>query len=186
VTVVFRPFLARKWHDACWSSALEAAGGIVDLVSSKTARLRRRHAARRKMAKRLRKAGRVPQHTRAERRGAEAERQRQQEADRRRQIWRRRTMVPLVASTGAAAITFIYSSKASDRHDLYPYVSAVAGLAWPDSPDLPHLPEPDMTFYSPWVAAGTATTNVRIGPVRSETWGDSELYGRYGPNFFGD
>ena len=77
-------------------------------------------------------------------------------------------------------------SKASDRHDLYPYVSAVAGLAWPDSPDLPHLPEPDMTFYSPLVAAGTATTNVRIGPVRSETWGGSELYGRYGPNIFGD
>ena len=109
------------WHGACWSSALEAASGIVDLVSSKTARLRRRHAARRKMAKRPRKAGRVPQHTRAEQRRAEAERQRQrqQEADRCRQIWRRRTMIPLSALIGAAAITFIYSSKASDRHNLY-------------------------------------------------------------------
>lgn len=91
-------------------------------------------------------------------------------------------MIPLVASTGAAAITFIYSAKASDRHNLYPYGSAVTGLAWPDSPDLPHPPEPDMTFYSPLVAAGTATTNVQIGPVRSETWDGSERYGRYGPN----
>jgi len=33
----FPPSPARKWHGACWSCALEAAGGIVDLVSSKTA-----------------------------------------------------------------------------------------------------------------------------------------------------
>jgi hypothetical protein len=37
--------------------------GIVDSVSSKAARLRRRQAARRKMDKRLCKSGRVPQQT---------------------------------------------------------------------------------------------------------------------------
>ena len=70
-------------------------------------------------------------------------------------------------------------------HSLYPNVSA-AGLAWPDSRDLPHMPGPDMTFYSPLVEAGTATTNVRVGPVRSEAWDGSERYGRYGLNIFGD
>ncbi len=43
-----------------------------------------------------------------------------------------------------------------------------------------------MTFYSPLVVAGTATTNIRVGPVRSETWDGSERYGRYGLNIFGD
>ena len=178
--------LARKWHGACWSSALETVDGIVDLVSSKTARLRRRQAAQRKRYKRLRKSGRVPQHTQAERRRAEAERQLQREADQRRQARLRRMTVPLAASTGAAAITFMTTPAVSKWHSLYPYVSAAAGLAWPESPELPHTPEPDMTFYSPLVAAGTAATFVRVGPMRSETWDGSERYGRYGLNIFGD
>ena len=57
----FPVVLARKWHDACRSRGRDAAGGIMDFVSSKTARLRRRQAARRKKDKSLRKsARRVP------------------------------------------------------------------------------------------------------------------------------
>lgn len=37
--------LARKWHGACRSTVEDAADGIVDFVSSKAARLRRRRAA---------------------------------------------------------------------------------------------------------------------------------------------
>ena len=73
----FPSVLAREWHGACRSRSRHAAGGIVDSVSSKAARLRRRQAARRKQEKRQRKSGRVPQHTRAERRREAAERQRQ-------------------------------------------------------------------------------------------------------------
>lgn len=61
-----------------------------------------------------------------------------------------------------------------------------AGLVWPDNADLPHIPEPDMTFYSPSVVAGAASTGMRIGPVPSETWNASEGYGQYGPNIFGE
>jgi hypothetical protein len=66
-------------------------------------------------------------------------------------------MVPLVATTSAAGITFMTTAEVSKWHHLYPDMSAT-GPAWPDSPDLPHTPEPDMTFYSPLIAAGTAST----------------------------
>jgi hypothetical protein len=36
------------------------------------------------------------------------------------------------------------------------------------------MPEPDMTFDSPLVMAGTARTNVMVGPVPSELWFGSE------------
>lgn len=163
----------------------EATGGIVDLMSSKTARLRRRQAARRKKDKRLRKSGRVPQHTRAERRRAEAERQRQREADQRRQARLQRMVIPLVASTSAAGITFTTTAEVSKWHGLYPDVSA-AQRAWPDNPDLPHMPEPDMTFYSPLVVAGTARADMRVVRWGTVPWDGSERYGRYGPNIFGD
>jgi hypothetical protein len=93
-------------------------------------------------------------------------------------------MVPLVATTSAAGITFMTATEVSTWHHLYPTVSA-AGPAWPDSPDLPHTPEPDMTFYAPMIAAGTASTGMRVGPVPSETWKGSERYGHYGPIFVG-
>jgi hypothetical protein len=48
----FPPVLARKWHDACRSRSRYAVGGIVNFVSSKTARLRRRQEVRRKTEKR--------------------------------------------------------------------------------------------------------------------------------------
>ena len=116
------------------------------MSSSKTARIRRRQAARRKQAERLRRSGRAPQHTQTERRRAEAERQ---------------------------------------RHHFYPYVSA-AQLAWPDRTDLPHPAEPDMTFDTPWVAAGTARADLGVGPVEPVSWDGSERYGPYGPNILGD
>jgi hypothetical protein len=163
-----------------------AAGGIVDFVSSKAARLRRRQAVRRKKDKRLRKSGRVPQHTRAERRRAEAERQRQQEADRHRQARLRGAVFPVLASTSAASLIFLTSSEVSSGHRSYPYVSA-AELVWLGNPDLLHLPEPDMTFYTSLVVAGTARADIGgVAPGPSMSWDSSERYRSYGPNIFGD
>ena len=160
----FPTVLAREWHGACRSLAVETASGIVDLMSSKSARLRRRHEARRKQEKRLRKSGRMPQHTKAERRRAEAERQCQREADQRRQVWLGRVVLPVVTSASAASIMFLPLAGASSGHHSYPYLSA-AELAWPDNPELPHMPESDMTFDTPWAGPGTASVNVAIGPV---------------------
>ena len=135
-------------------------------MSSKAARLRRRQVARRKKQKRLRKSGRVPQHTKAERKRAEAERQRQRqrEADQRRQAWLGRAVLPVVASASAASVMFLPLAGVSSGHHSYPYLSA-AELAWPGNPEPPHMPEPDMTFDTPWVGPGTARVNVIVGPV---------------------
>lgn len=119
----FPSVLARTWHGVCRSPIPDAASGIVDLVSSKTARLRRRRAARRKMDKRLRKSGRVPQYTRAERRQAAAERQQQHEADRRRQARLRRVVLPVFASVGAASIMFLPLAQASSENNSSLYLS---------------------------------------------------------------
>ena len=148
----------------CRSLAPEAASGIVDLVSSKTACLRRRQAARRKRDKRLRKSGRVPQHTQAERRPAETERQRRLAADHRRQARLRRAAFSVVTSTGVASFIFLPLAGASGGRHSYPSLSA-AQLARSDKPDLPHTPESDMTFDTPWAGPGTARVNVVVGPV---------------------
>jgi hypothetical protein len=167
----------------CRSLTREADSGIVALVSSKTARLRRRQATRRKMDKRLRKSGRVPQHTRAERKRAEAERQRQNEVDEHRQARLRRVVFPAIASVGAASVIFAPVAKFNSGHNSYPLLSA-AELARSDNPDLPHMPERDMTYYTSSVEAGTARTDIFVGPVPSETWYGLERYGPYGPNIF--
>ena len=94
-------------------------------------------------------------------------------------------MVPLVAMTSAAGMTWLTTTEVSNWHNLYPAASA-AGLAWPDSSDLPHMPERNMTYYTSSVEAGTARTFFFVGPVPSETWYGFKNYGPYGPNIFGD
>jgi hypothetical protein len=154
-------------------------------MSSKAACLRRRQVARHKKQKRLRKSGRVPQHTLTERRREAAERQRARVADQHRQARIRRAVVPALVPLGAAS--FIFLAPAGLSAGRYTYQSLSADQpAWPGNPDLPHMPEPDVTFYTPLVVAGTARTNVLAGLVSSEPWDGSERYGRYGPNIFGD
>lgn len=143
---------------------MEVVSGIVHLMSSKAARRRRRETARRKKQKRLRKSGRVPQHTRTERKRAEAERKRQREADQRRQAWLGRAVLPVVASASVASVMFLPLTGVSSGRHSYPYLSA-AELAWPGNPELPHMPEPGMTFDTPWAGPGTARVNVIVGPV---------------------
>jgi hypothetical protein len=152
--------------------------------SSKTARLHRRQAARRKKYKRLRKSGRVPRHTRAERRRAEAERQRQREAERFQESWLRWRAAPAVIATGAASSIALFPLQVGRGHYAYQYVSA-GGAAGPSRPDLPHPPDTDPTFYPSWSGPGTTTTARVGGPVNSVHPDGSERYGWWGPNILG-
>jgi hypothetical protein len=164
--------------------------------SSKRARRRRRQAAQARHYKRLRKAGRLPQHTRAERRRAAAERARQREADRRREKLIGRVMPPLAMGVGVPALVFLGLSgpAVTGAHHWYPVVSAApfGGVGLPAGPDIPHLPEPGMTYYTPMVTAGTAVTTHQqvvvpggltnpIGPHGVPSW-----HGMYQPNIYGD
>jgi len=38
-------------------------------------------------------------------------------------------------------------------------------LAWTGDPDMPHMPESDVTLDTPWAGPGTARVNVMVGPV---------------------
>ena len=159
----FPAVLARTWHGACWSHAQDTASGIVELMSSKTARLRRRQAVQRNKYKRLRKSGRVPQHTRAERRREAVERQRWQEAHERRQKRLRRAVFPVIGSIGAAGIMmFMPLAGASSGHHSYLYLSAADPAAL-GNPDLPHIPESDGTYYSPLAQAMSRTNRISSG-----------------------
>jgi hypothetical protein len=162
-------------------------------VSSKAARLRRRQAARRKKYARLRKSGLMPRHTQAERRLAAAERHRQREAEQRRQAWLRRMVVPVVTGVGAAGFVFAAPGISPIRHPVYPHSAAsplyysYVPMSDSDHPDPPHPAEPDMTFYTNWDGAGTASTGVVIGPVEAASWDGWEWTGStYGPNVLGD
>ncbi len=42
---------------------------------------------------------------------------------------------------------------------------SAAELAWPGNPDMPHMPESDVTFDTPRAGPGTARVNVMVGPV---------------------
>jgi len=166
--------------------AVARAGGSVDLVSSKTARLDRRQAARRKEHKQLRKSGRVPQHTRAERQKAKAERQHQREAERSRQARLRRNVLPVLTATAAASFLVVIPATVTKGHSVYPFISA-AEPTGPDRPEPPHLPEPDMTFYTPWAGAGTtAVAHLQTRPPGPVYLGGQERYGLFGPNIFSD
>jgi len=172
------------YSGSCDWSVGPPATGILDSVSSKTARLHRRQEARRKKDKRKRKSGRVPQHTRAERKRAQAERQLHRQVEQSRQAWLRRGAVLVLTSTGVASLAFLAPAEVSSGHHMYQYVSA-AGFAWPGNPDLPHPPEPDMTFSPPFLTAGTASTAARVRRVAPVSWDGSERYGMYGPIVFG-
>jgi hypothetical protein len=160
----FPAVLARTWHGACWSDGQGTASGIVELMSSKTARLRRRQAAQRNKYKRLRKSGRVPRHTRAERRRAAAERQRQQGVDQRRQERRRQVTLRVVVPTIVASFMFVPLAEASSGHHSSLYLSA-AELARAEAPDLPHMPERDMTFYASLVQRGARVNRIGTGQI---------------------
>jgi len=152
------------------------SSGIIIPVSSKTGRLQRRQVARlqRREAARVRRARRLrkdawAQHTRAERRRAAAERwrQRQRDADQRREKLLGRAMLPLAIGVGVPALVFLGPSGAAvtGAHHSYPMVSlgSLGGVGLPAGPDVPHLPEPGMTYYTPMVTAGTAvSTAVRV------------------------
>ena len=139
-----------------------ADGIIVPVGSSKRARRRRRQAAHATHFKRLSRAGRVPQHTRAERRRAAAERARQREADQRREKLIGRVMPPLAMGVAIPAFVFLGLSEpaVTGAHHWYPISSAApfGGVGLPAGPDMPDLPEPGMTYYTPMITAGTAVT----------------------------
>lgn len=86
-------------------------------------------------------------------------------------------MTPLVIGVAVPALTFMAVTGAVSPHHSYPLVSlgSIGGLALP-APEVPHLP---MTFYSPLITAGTASTYTRGRP--GDPW-----YSLYGPNIFGD
>jgi hypothetical protein len=42
---------------------------------------------------------------------------------------------------------------------------SAAELAWPGNPDMPHMPESDVTFDTRWAGPGTARVNEMVGPV---------------------
>jgi len=130
--------------------------------------------------KRLRKAGRVPQHTRAERRRAAAERASQREADERRQRVQGRIGLQVAEVVGVGSIAFVFGvSGLPVVHHQYPSLlpGSTAGVALP-APDVPHLPGPDGTYYTPTIdPSGTVPTSL--------PW-DPRWYSLYGPHLTGD
>jgi hypothetical protein len=80
---------------------------------------------------------------------------------------------------------FVPLAEANSGHRSSLYLSA-AELARADTPDLPHMPERDMTFDTPSSAPGTARTNMLIGLVPPVPWDGLGRYGSYGLNIFGD
>lgn len=88
-------------------------------------------------------------------------------------------LVPAVASVAVPALTFTTLAGVPFVHHQYPAVwpGSTAGVALP-GPDVPHLPEPGGTYYTPWYGAGTTVPT-------SLAW-DPRWYNPYGPNFTGD
>lgn len=78
------------------------------------------------------------------------------------------------------ALVFLGPSAAVGPHHSYPLMS-LGGLALSDSPEVPHLPELPMTFYTSMVTAGTAVATAP-GGVPGDPWWHS----LYGPNLTGD
>ena len=64
---------------------------------------------------------------------------------------------------------FVPLAEANSGHHSSLYLSA-AELARADTPDLPHMPERDMTFDAPSSAPGAARTNMLIGLVPPVSW----------------
>ena len=137
-------------------------------MSSKTARLRRRQAANKRKYARLRKAGRVPQHTTAERRLAAAEREHKREADQRRHKWVQRATFTF--ATGSVAAEFVFGVPGSGHAEPVNPIAhyfPVSGYVAASGADNSHndLPEVETADFPVYYAAGTATIDIRIGPV---------------------
>jgi hypothetical protein len=79
------------------------------MASSKSARLRRRHAARARRQKALRKAGHIPAHTRTERQRAAVQRQAEREHQRRRAVHVRQAAGVTVLAVGVSAASYFGS-----------------------------------------------------------------------------
>jgi hypothetical protein len=107
----------------------------------------------------------------AERRVAAAGRNRKREAEQRRWAWRRRATVPVVTLVGCMAAAFTLGAVPAIGHVDRQNPLALYSLYVPpdpDNPDLPYLPEPDMTLYSAYDGTGTASTTTRV--MAGETW----------------
>jgi anti-sigma factor RsiW len=157
-------------------------------VSSKAARLHRRQAANKRKYARLRKAGKVPQHTQAERRRAEAEREQKRKAEQYRETWLRRARLPVAAAVAGAAVSVVFgATHATIGHVYRSYPTATQSyprVSSFDYPDPPHVPESDGTFDTGYGAAGTARTDIRVGPVPPTTWEPWEW--TYSPKVYDD
>jgi hypothetical protein len=126
----------------------------------------------------------VPRHTRAERRRAAAERERQREADQRREKLLGRILPPLAIGVAVPALVFLGPSglPVTGVHHSYPILLAgPLGVGLPADPEVPHLPELPMTYYTPMITAGTTvSTSTRVLP------GDPWWHSLYGPSLTGD
>jgi hypothetical protein len=132
-------------------------------VSSKTATLRRRQAARQRQIKQQRKCGRVPQHTATERKRQALERE---AALHRIRLVRRCTGFAFGTVAGGIMAGVLSLSPASAatppaaQHNYYrAFVTGQAKAARPDRGELPHDDGPDITqdgFPAPYVVTGTA------------------------------
>jgi hypothetical protein len=139
-------------------------------VSSKTARLRRRQAARARAYNRLRKVGRLPVHTRTERLREAAQRR----ADRERQAgtltWMKRGTLVMVAAGGAAAVVALVPVQQdhSAHYTGYPFATTQDQMSLPlPRPDPFHGAEPDGTYFTPYVGPGTTAVSTWHGTVPS-------------------
>jgi hypothetical protein len=89
-------------------------------------------------------------------------------------------VIPVATVVGAAGVLMGAASAggaASTAAFPYRYHSSpvVYSSLWVPSPDadhsdLPHLPEPDATYYSPYAGGGTARTDIARGPAGSASW----------------
>jgi hypothetical protein len=173
------------------------------MSSSKRAHRRRVRTAQHERYLRLRKSGRLPVHTPAELRLARAERERERLADGRRGRRLRLVTKPTVVGVAAVSFGLAPAASAStspepmfqasayigytpgrdlppvslyyQSHQNRPYEPyALPGASSPDRSEPPHPPEPEMTFYTGWDGAGTATPRVGIGPFPAGIWNDQE------------
>lgn len=159
-------------------------------MSSKSARLRRRNAARLRRIKRLRKCGRLPAHTLTERRRAEAERRREREAGLRR--IRRIKQAAAFAAAGVGASIAVeltgLAVPAAESTDspaaVYSlgldHLSRQTTLARSDRGEPLHDDGPDITqdgFAAPYIVTGTGLRRPAVASPVPVLYPLSSLYG---------
>src|SRR5258708_2448358 len=149
------------------------------MASSKTARLKRRRAARKRRDKQPRKSGRVPVHTRTERKRAALEREARRRRDQRRARRSRKVAAIAVAPVAAAAVITVLQSAHIPRPQLYrPFYAAQAGLASSDKSDSPHTDLMEVMLADPFIpVVGTASPFTHNGPYPAGGFNSWELNG---------